>query len=480
MNHENTLKVIIVGAGFSGICMGIQLRLNGIEDFIIIEKGQQVGGTWWDNKYPGAECDVESHLYSFSFEPNPNWSRVYSGSDEIHQYLIYCAEKHGLYNHIRFEETALEAHFHSNGEWTLTTSKQKYRARFLVFSSSPLHYPSYPLIYGLDSFSGKIMHTSNWDSSYPLQGKKIAMIGCGASGIQVAPHLQRVASHLTIFQRTPQWIGPKGNRSFTSLEKTLFRTFPILMLIYRTILYYYHEFLFNSFYKQSKLGRFLSYLCLTYLHFTVADRDLRRRLTPRYTFGCKRVLMSDDFYQCLNYDNVTMITDPIDSVTSDSIVSKGVNYQADVIILATGFNITGGINSVKMYDEKGEQIDTTDVTHQVFGVYLPNVKNFFTLVGYTSLSNHTSVIVFIESQVQHILRVMKHVFREEKKSVVIRQEYYDSFGRELKEKNQHLIFLRCKNWYVRGEANVAVYPDSFEHFRQSLLKMNLEENLHFQ
>ncbi len=479
MSSSEETKIIIVGAGFSGLCMAMQLQRNSIHDFIIIEKSNKVGGTWWENKYPGAECDVESHLYSFSFEPNPDWSRVFSGSDEIQQYLHNCATKYNLFSKIHFEEVVSE-NLWTGEHWIVSTNKSKYKCQFLVFSSSPLHYASFPDIPGIKSFEGKILHTSKWDRSFDFKGKRVGMIGCGASGIQAVPFLQQQAAELIVHQRTPQWIMAKGNRNFTSVEKFLFRVFPFLVLFYRTILFYYHEFLFNTFYKNSLLGFFGQLFIKFSIWWTISDKSLREKLIPNYPMGCKRILLSDDFYQHLNKPNVTVIIqDPVDRITKDSMIVKGKEYKMDVLVLATGFDITGGINAVKIFDSKS-QSDTKSITSQYYGVYIKEMKNFFTLLGYNSGSTYTSVILYIEAQVKHIVEVMKYMNKEDKKTVKINQQKFDEFNVRVQEKSKLLVLDQCKSWYLRDGKNISLYPEKVAQFDETLLAINMNETLIFE
>lgn len=478
MSKGEETKIVIVGAGFSGLCMGIQLLRNSFHDFIIIEKSSQVGGTWWDNKYPGAECDVESHLYSFSFERNPNWSRVFSESDEIQQYMHNTAKKYGLFPKIHFEEVVKENEW-TGEHWIVSTNKTKYKSQFLVFSSSPLHYASYPNIPGIETFAGRILHTSKWDRTFDFKGKRVGMIGCGASGVQAVPFLQQQATHLVVHQRTPQWIIPKFNRDFTGLEKWLFRVFPFLTWFYRVILFYYHELLFKAFAKNSLLGTIMMIISQVYLWFCISDKELRVKLNPNYPLGCKRILLTDNFYQHLDKANVTvLVNDPIDRITKDSMIVKGKEYKIDVLVLATGFDITGGINSVRIVDTKNQK-DTKSIASQYYGVYVKEMKNFFTLLGYNSGTTYTSLLLYMESQVNHIVEVLKYMTKEDKKTVQVNSKEFDEFNDKIFEISKGLVLDQCKSWYLKDGKNLALYPDSVLRFDHSLLDIDLKKALIF-
>lgn len=476
-------KVLIVGAGFSGLCTAIQLQKHGINDYIIVEKSDQIGGTWWENQYPGAECDVESHLYCYSFEPYPDWSRVYSGSQEIHQYIVHCATKYNLFPHCHLEEIITEAEFVDDKFWRIKSNKATYEAQFAVFSSSPLHYANIPDIPGIKDYTGKIIHTSKWDSTYDFTNKHIGMIGCAASGIQCAPHLQqKTGAHLTIFQRTPQWILPKGNRNFTALEKWIFRAFPWYHHIYRNILYCTHELFFNIFYKDSLFGRISSVFGLAYMWWTIRNADLRKRITPKYPMGCKRILASDDFFQSIDKPNVEVVTTPIERITKDAVVSEGKEHKVDVIVLATGFDLTGGISALKFTNAKNQAELTAAAKdpREYYGVYLKNVKNFFSLLGYNSGSTYTSVVLYVESQVNHVVKMIQYMDKEKKQTVQVTPQVFESFNKELEEKSTHLVLDQCRSWYVKDGRNFTIYPDTVTHFDHTLSAVSLEKNFIFE
>jgi cation diffusion facilitator CzcD-associated flavoprotein CzcO len=479
---ENRHRIIIVGAGFSGLCMGMQLQRNNFHDFIIIEKGNTVGGTWWENKYPGAECDVESHLYSFSFEPNPDWSRAYSGSDEIYQYLHNCAKKYDLMKHIHFDEIVTECTFEVDREWRVKTAKGVYTSQFVVFSSSPLHYAVFPDIPGIQEFKGKVLHTSQWDLTYDFSGKKIGMIGCAASGIQCLPHLQRKCKEVVVYQRTPQWILPKGNRTFWGIEKFMFRWFPCLMKFYRSFLYKYHEMFWNTWYKGSIMNSLTGWLGRTYIKWTISNPDLRKKLLPSYLPGCKRILVSDDFYQHLNKPNVTFLNNVVKMSSTSMIDKEGQEYPIDALVLATGFDVTGGVNSVKFIDKTlpATGVEPAPVYEEYYGVYLKYYKNFFSLLGFNSGSTYTSVLLYMESQVKHVLEVIKYMNAHHKKTIQINPKSFHSFNSEVQAKTKPLVFDTCKSWYVRDGKNIAVYPDSVTKFDYNLHHVKFDDHFIFE
>jgi cation diffusion facilitator CzcD-associated flavoprotein CzcO len=485
MTVKKNFKVIIVGAGFSGLCMGIQLKKNNEHDFIIIEKSDHVGGTWHENKYPGAECDVESHLYSFSFEPNPDWSRVYSGSDEICSYLEKCAKKYDLMKHIHFGEFVKETVFEQDNEWRVKTAKDAYTSQFLVFSSSPLHYAVVPDIPGIKEFQGKVLHTSKWERNFDFTGKKVGMIGCAASGIQCFPYLQQKSKEVVVYQRTPQWILPKGNRNFHWIEKFLFKWVPFFMFFYRCLICFYHECCWNTFFQKSKTSELMEWFGLKYISRTLRNHpELKKKLTPTYPPGCKRLLLSDDFYRHVRKPNVTVLTE-IDRITANSMVDKeGKEHVMDVLVLATGFDLAGGVNAVKIQDktiiEPVKETSEENEHDEFYGIYMKNKKNFFTLLGFNSGSTYTSVVLYIESQVNHIMEVLKYMNKHDKQTIQIKAASLKEFNEDIQEKTKPLVITQCNNWYVRNKKNISLYPESVSIFEKNLQKLEFQEHFTFE
>ncbi|HEY5925229.1 MAG TPA: NAD(P)/FAD-dependent oxidoreductase, partial [Kofleriaceae bacterium] len=305
------LSAVIVGAGFSGLAAGIQLKLAGIQDFVILEKADRVGGTWRENTYPGAACDVPSHLYSYSFEPNPKWSRAYGGQAEILAYLEHCADKYGLRPHLKFGQHVDSATFdEASGTWrVITAAGERFEARALLLGNGALHLPSLPDIAGLDTFQGKRFHSARWDHDYDLAGKRVAVIGTGASAIQFVPEIAPKVKHLDIYQRTAPWVVPKRDRTMSDAERWLFENVPATHWLRRTGLYWLMESRVVGFAYAPKVNQVLEKIALRLLASAVPDRELRAKVTPNYRLGCKRVLISNDWYPALQRDNVDVITD---------------------------------------------------------------------------------------------------------------------------------------------------------------------------
>lgn len=305
---NNTYNQIIIGAGFAGLCAAIKLKALGENNFAVLERNDHLGGTWYDNHYPGAACDVESHLYSYSFEPNPNWSRQFSPQEEILKYMEHCAAKYDLTKHFQFNTNISQAIFDEiSGTWNVeTTSGKTFSAKAIISCSGGLSQPSFPSIKGIETFKGKMFHTAQWDKTYDLKGKTVAVIGTGASAVQVVPAIVDDVKQLSLFQRTPPWIMPKPDGEISSLRKWLYNNLPFTQTLYRTRLYWQHEAMALGFIKHPGILKFASKLALRFLKQSVPDETLREKLTPDYVMGCKRVLISNEYYPALVKKNGTI------------------------------------------------------------------------------------------------------------------------------------------------------------------------------
>ena len=337
--YARPVKVAIVGGGFGGLCMAIKLREAGIEDFVLLEKAEQVGGTWRDNSYPGCACDVQSHMYSFSFEGNPDWSARYSGWKEIQDYILRTTEKHGIQEKTRFNAEVCGAHFDQDKAlWTLDLKDgSQVVCQHWVLASGPLHVPQIPNFPGLDRFKGKVFHSSQWDHGYDLTGKKVVSVGTGASAIQYVPQIAPEVERLTVVQRTPGWIIPRDERTYSKLTKTLFRRFPLLRKLHRVRLYWSNESRVVPIFHP-RLAGLLEKVVKQFIRFQVKDKETARKLTPSYTLGCKRIMISNRYYPTFNRDNVELFTEGVKEVRENSIVfTDGSEREMDCLILGTGF-----------------------------------------------------------------------------------------------------------------------------------------------
>jgi cation diffusion facilitator CzcD-associated flavoprotein CzcO len=336
------VEIVIVGSGFAGLGMAIRLLQSGRTDFTVLERAGDVGGTWRDNTYPGATCDVPSHLYSFSFAPNPHWSKSFSGQAEILRYLRQCAERFGVRPHIRFDHEVTAARWDDiRGRWVIATSRGELTARYLVVGMGPLSEPSVPDLAGLGDFSGPIWHSARWDHATDLDGARVAVVGTGASAVQFVPEIQPRVAHLDLYQRTPPWVLPRRDRRLADWEHRLFGYAPPVQLGVRAAIYWARELGYLTFIGWTARHGPAEKLARAHLADQVADVALRRRLTPSYAIGCKRILLSDDYYPAVSAPNVSVVTDGILRVTATGIVGRdGVERPCDAIILGTGFRAT--------------------------------------------------------------------------------------------------------------------------------------------
>ncbi len=341
---EVKVDVLIVGGGFSGLCMAIKLREAGMNSFLLIEKSDDIGGTWYDNRYPGCACDIPSHLYSFSFEPSPDWSRMYPGQQEIHDYLKLCVERYKLAPNILLNTRLQEAIWNeAEGDWHATASEGlRIKARVLVSGIGGLHVPQYPKIEGLEKFVGPHFHSSTWDHGVDLQGKNVAVLGTGASSIQFVPQIAPRAAKLYLFQRTPPWIVPRIDFAIPEKWKRRFRRFPLAMRAFRQYIFWRQEVRVLGFLGNRTVRRKATEIATRHMQRQIKDPKLREALTPRYELGCKRVLVSDDFYPTLTRENVELVTEHIAEVREHTIVTAdGAERPVDILIFGTGFPRNG-------------------------------------------------------------------------------------------------------------------------------------------
>ncbi len=464
--------VVIIGAGFSGLGMGRALLKAGRGNFLILERASEVGGTWRDNTYPGCACDVPSNLYSFSFAPNPDWSRAYSPQAEILDYLKRCAQAFGLLPKIRFNTAFRAARFDEAAAlWRIDTDRGALTARVLVSATGPLNKPATPALPGLAGFEGRVFHSAAWDHGYDLQGKRVAVIGTGASAIQFVPAIAPKTAHLALFQRTPPWVLPRLDRAFQPWEKTLNRLVPLTQAARRRALYWSMEARAIGFTLAPKRLAVVERLARRFIARSIADPELRRAVTPDYRIGCKRVLISNDYYPSLNASNVELVTSPVGEVRSRSIVSAdGREREIDAIIFGTGFHATDFLGATDFHGLGGRSLkaEWAKTAQAYLGTTVAGYPNLFLLVGPNTGLGHNSLIYMIEAQVHYVLEALNAIDREGATSIDVSAAAQGAFNAGLQRRMQRTVWASgCKSWYMTDDGrNPTLWPGFTFTFRR--------------
>ncbi len=461
---------MIIGAGFSGLGMAIKLLEAGTTSFLLIEKADEIGGTWYANQYPGCACDIPSHLYSFSFDRNPDWSRMYSGRDEIQQYLKNCVEKFGLKPYIRLNTRMAEAVWDAAAAvWRITTADgATIRSRVLVSAVGALHVPKYPDIPGMEKFAGPAFHSTWWDSNVQLEGKRVAVIGTGASAIQFVPEIAAKVARLCIFQRTPPWILPKLDFAIAERWRKRFRRFPSLTWLFRIVLFWLFEvrvwgFLGNVMALRKRGQK----MALDHLKAQVPDPALRAKVTPSYELGCKRVLISNDFYPAIQRPNVEFITDGIREIREHSIITEdGTEREIDVLIYGTGFRATEPLHDTPVIGRDGIEIHSTwkERISAYLGITVTGFPNFFILLGPNTGLGHNSVVLMSEAQIGYVMKCLRLMRERGAKAMEVNPETQKRFVEELRTRLAGTVWQAggCRSWYqdsATGE-NPVIWPGS--------------------
>lgn len=452
-------ELVIVGSGFSGIGMGVALRKAGRHDFIILEKAADVGGTWRENHYPGAACDVPSNMYSYSFEPNPNWSRSYSPQAEILEYIRHCARKYGVMPHLRFRQELQEARWSADeGLWHLATgSGERYTCRFLVSAVGGLSRPALPRVKGLQNFKGPMFHSADWQHDVSLDGKRVAVIGTGASAIQFVPQIQPRVGKLVLMQRTPPWIIPKVDVAIDDRVQTLFRKLPLAQRMMRNSVYWISE-TFGLGFVHPKLMAGIETWARKHLRDQVADPVLRDKLTPDYAVGCKRVLFSNNYYPALAQPNVEVVAAGVKEVTADSVIdANGDEHKVDVVICGTGFDVQDPLGPLHIYDEDGQELRARGSLSGYMGIVVPKLPNLFFLLGPNSGLGHNSIIFMSEAQISYILKCLDEMDRRHAGSIEVTEAASREFNEDIQKQLKKMVWNAggCSSWYLneKGENN---------------------------
>lgn len=476
--------VIVIGAGFSGINAGIRLKREGIENFIILERADDVGGTWRDNTYPGCACDVPSHLYSYSFEQNPDWSTTYSGSAEIQAYIQRCARKYGLYEHLRFGVGIARAEFdEQRGAWQLTDeASRRYTARAVVSAVGGLVEPSTPRFAGMDDFNGTIMHTARWRHDVDLANRKVVIIGTGASGIQVIPSIAPEVAHLTVIQRSAPYVLPKLDKALPELMKTTFRRIPFAQTAFRRAILALTEGLVGpAVILNSPLATGMKKLALWNMRSAIDDPVLRDKLTPDYEIGCKRVLFASNYYPALTRDNVALETAGVDRFTANGIrLTDGREIEADVVITATGFKINIAEPPFPIIGQAGEALADKWAGpggKAYKGVATAGVPNWFFMLGPNTGPGHTSVLIYTEAQARYITRAIRTLLDRDLTAIAVKPKIMRRYHEKLQNRMRYTSWTSgCQSWYLdeNGE-NHTLFPGLATEYALSMRRFKLGE-----
>ncbi|MEP9361992.1 NAD(P)/FAD-dependent oxidoreductase [Nocardioides sp. CN2-186] len=477
---------LIVGAGFAGLCAAIKLQEDGERDFLVVEKGSEVGGTWRDNTYPGAACDVPSQLYSFSFAPNPEWSSSYSPGSEIQDYIRGVAKRSGTLDRFVFDTGFDDASWdEATGRWTAQitgpTGTRTVVARTLILGAGGLSEPKLPDIEGIATFQGHLFHSSRWDHSVDLTGKRVAVIGTGASAIQIVPEMQRVAGHLDVYQRTAPWVIPRNDRVYKPLERQALRRLPWLGKLYRTGIYWAHEGYVPAFTIEPKIAAPAKKTALANIAKGIKDPALRAKVTPHFEFGCKRVLRSNTYYPALAADNTELVTDPIAKVTGNAVVtSDGVERPVDVLVVATGFYTTELPVTEHITGTDGRTL--ADVWRETGmaaykGTTVPGFPNLFMLVGPNTGQGHTSMVFIIESQVAYVRDAIRSMRARGWAAVEPRTTAARTWNADLQRRMKRTVWTTggCQSWYLDEHGrNTTLWPKSTITFRRQLASFDAD------
>ncbi|TDJ21021.1 MAG: NAD(P)/FAD-dependent oxidoreductase [Deltaproteobacteria bacterium] len=480
--HIPNFPIVIIGTGFAGIGMAIQLKKAGILSFSMFERDAEVGGTWRDNTYPGCACDVPSHVYSFSFEPNPNWNRAFAPFDEIQQYLLDCVEKYRLREHMRFNTEITSARFDEDaGLWQLLTSTgESLSARFVVSGVGGLVDPAYPDIKGMEKFTGEMFHTARWNHDCDLRGKDVAVIGTGASAIQAIPAIAARVGKLSVFQRTPHWIMPRLDRAFSESRKRFFSRHSLWHKLYRWLLFWLSEVMGPIVFLNSPLSKIGEMGSRLHLKHCMKDPELRKKLTPDFQFGCKRVLISDDYWPIFSRDNVELVTDGIAQITEEGIETvDGRLHPADVIVLATGFALGLANAPFSITGLGGRTLDEVwkDGAVAYKGVTVHGFPNWFIMMGPNTGPGHTSVLVYTERQIDYALQAIQKIIGMDLKHVDVHQEVQDRYNERIQKRMKYTAWTSgCNSWYLNPDgSNHALFPGFASEYCLSIRKFEPAE-----
>jgi cation diffusion facilitator CzcD-associated flavoprotein CzcO len=480
------IGTVIVGSGFAGLCTAIKLGEAG-QDYLVLERGDDVGGTWRDNSYPGCACDVPSHLYSFSFSPNPDWHHSFSRQPQILDYLRGVARDYGVLPHVRLRTALTAARWDDAAScWRIETERGSLTADRLVCATGPLSAPSIPAIPGIERFEGAAFHSAGWDHDHDLSGERVAVIGTGASAIQFVPHVQQAAARMTLFQRTAPWVLPRRDRRYAKWERRLNHILPAVQRAIRAQMYAFRELWLVGFAIRPKLLEKVEKLAIRHLESQVSDPVLRAKLTPHFRLGCKRVLMSNLYYPALAADNADVVTDPIVEVLPQAVVTEApdgarTEHATDTIIYGTGFRVTDPPAAELIWGSDGRRLADVWASHgmaALHGLTIAGFPNLYFLVGPNTGLGHNSIVLMIEAQVRYLVDLLAKVDHDGPAVVEARASAQDAYNAELQRKLAGTVWDigGCQSWYLDKQGrNTTLWPTFTFTFIKGLRQVDLDE-----
>jgi cation diffusion facilitator CzcD-associated flavoprotein CzcO len=473
-NGTRDVHVAVIGGGLSGIGATAMLRRAGIGDVVVFERAHEVGGTWRDNTYPGCACDVPSALYSFSFAPNPAWGRLYAPQPEIQAYARRLAREHGVAEHVVTGAEVQDAAWDEAAQrWRIRTTQGDWSARAMISATGPWSEPVLPQVPGLDAFAGEVFHSSRWNHDHDLAGRRVAVIGTGASAVQFVPKIQPQAEQVTVFQRTAQWVLPKADRHISAFEQGLYRRVPGTQRALRNAMYYGFELGGFAQRNPRAIGP-IQRMARRHLERQVADPALRAALTPDHTLGCKRILFSNEWYRALSQPNVALVPHAVTEVRPDGLLgADGVERAADTLILGTGFTITEMPIASRVRGREGRSLDEVwdGSPTGYLGTVVSGFPNFFMVLGPNVGNGHTSATVIIEMQVNFAIETLKRLERDGHASADVRPDVQDAFNAEVQERVQGTVWNAggCRSYYLdRNGRNSTIFPGSTLELRRRM------------
>jgi len=475
-------RVAIVGSGFSGIGTAVALQKAGIDDFVVLERADSLGGTWRDNSYPGAAVDVPSHLYSFSFAPKKDWSHVYSRQPELREYLEQVATDHGVLPRLfcgtdvvagRWDDDALV--------WHLETSRGSLTADVVVSGAGGLVEPHLPEVPGIETFQGPSFHSARWDHSVDLAGKRVAVVGTGASAAQFVPELQKVAAKVVVFQRTPPWVIPRQDRAYTEREHRVHAGVPGFLRLARAGQYVVREARLGVWTGAGRLRKLFESQALTFLEQQVPDPDLRAKLTPDYGLGCKRVIVSDDYLPALGRPNVEVVASPVAAVRPHAVVdADGTEHEVDVIVYGTGFRVMDIPLGHRLVGREGstlrEEWDRSGVqAHR--GTTVAGFPNLFLLLGPNTALGHTSVVLMIEAQIGYVVEALRRMQETGAGALEVRRSAQEAYNARLQSELSGTVWNAggCRSWYRDEQGrNFTLWPTRTSAFMRLMRRFDAD------